>query len=178
MLDFLRRLFGRNRRGAPPRQDAQATGPQPPDDPGRSDCPLSDDQGGDAQATGPQPSDDPELRQILDRIDRKWTDVLQRERAAEELLTPRERLKKRLNLPTELPADSRAKGPVPVLSPARNDDTVPMTVVVNNVGIGINMPHVLFGFLYRQRQLTAADQLVINTFLERLGLQPESFEPG
>jgi hypothetical protein len=152
MFDFLRLLFGRKSPGAPRRQGAHAS--------------------------GPQPSDDPELRQILDRIDRKWTDALQRERAAEALLAPRERIKKRLNLPAELPADYRADPPVPVFSPAHLRDAVPMIVGVNNVGIGINMPLVLFEYLYRQRPLAAEDQRVINESLAQWGLEPESFETG
>jgi hypothetical protein len=148
MFGFLRRLFGRNRSDAPPREDAREKGHQPPVD--------------------------PELQQILDRIDRKWTDVLHRERAAEALLTPRERIKKRLNLPTELPADYRADESVPVLSPVHKSAAVPMIVVVNNVGIGVNMPRILFEYLYRQHPLTPADQRVINDYLQRWGLGPES----
>jgi hypothetical protein len=125
---------------------------------------------------GPQLPDDPELQQILDRIDRKWTDALQRDRAANALLTPRERLKKRLNLPTELPDDYRAEESVPVLSPVRKDNAVSMTAVVNNVGIGITMPRVLFEYLYRQYPLAVDDQLVINESLKQWGLEPESFE--
>jgi len=147
MFDFLRRLFGRNRPGTPPQEVARETGPEPPAD--------------------------PELQQILDRIDRKWTNVLQQERAAEALLTPRERIKKRLNLPTQLPADYRADAPVAVLSPAHRI-AAPMIVVVNNVGIGLNMPRVLFEYLYRERSLTADDQRVINNALQQLGLGPES----
>jgi hypothetical protein len=152
MFDFLRRLFGRNRPGAPRRQAAHARAPQPPDD--------------------------PELRQILDRIDRKWADALHQERTAEALLTPRERIKKRLNLPTELPADYRADQPVPVLSPARIGSPVPMIVVVNNVGIGLNMPRALFEYLYRQCPLAAEDQRVINESLAQWGLELEAFETG
>src|SRR5262249_4913539 len=151
MFDFLRRLFGRNRPGAPRRQDAHAT--------------------------GPQPSDDPELQQILDQIDRKWTSALHQERAAEALLTPRERIKKRLNLPAELPADyDRADQPISVLSPAPIASPVPTIVVVNNVGIGLRMPRVLYEYLYRQRPLTTEDQRVINESLAQWGLEPEAFE--
>ena len=148
MFDFLQRLFGRSRPDAPPSQGAHER--------------------------APQPSDDPELQQIVDRIDRKWTEALQRERAAEALLTPRERLKKRLNLPTELSADYRAADFVPVLSPVRKGNAVPMLVVVNNVGVGINVPLVLFEYLYRQGPVSADDQRVINDSLQQWGLGPES----
>jgi hypothetical protein len=123
---------------------------------------------------GPQPPADPELQQILDGIDRKWTDVLQHERAAEALLTPRERIKKRLNLPTELPADYQADDSVPVLSPVHKIASVPMIKVVNNVGIGINMPRILFDYLYRQHPPTLYDQRVINDSLQQWGLGRES----
>src|SRR5262245_34289451 len=107
MLGLLGRLCGVSRADVPPREDDREREPQPPID--------------------------PELQQILGEIDQKWTDVLQRERAAEALLTPRERIKKRLNLPTELPADYRADESVPVLAPVHKIAAVPMIVVVNNV---------------------------------------------
>jgi hypothetical protein len=148
MFDFLRRLFGGNQRGTP----------HPQDDPGVK---LS-------------PPDDPERKQRLDQLERKALEAIQRERASERLLTPRERIKKRLNLPSELPADYRADESVLVLSPLRKHDAVPLVVVVNNVGIGINMPRVLFEYLYRQRSLTTDDQHVINDSLAQWGLDPES----
>jgi hypothetical protein len=148
MFEFLRRLLGKNRRVTPPRQEV-------------------------AEVTPPTP-DDPELRQIVDRIQREALEAVQRERAAEALLTPRERIKKRLNLPGELPADYSADKSVPVLSPVVKDDTVFMVVVINNVGIGLDMPRILFAYLYRQGSLTADDRRVINRCLVQWGLDPES----
>jgi hypothetical protein len=152
MFDFLRRLFGRNRVDAPPPEVAR--------------------QG------GPHPSDDPEAQRIVDAIDRKWTNIRQRERAAEALadalLTPRERIKKRLNLPAEPPADYRPDASVPVLSPAYRIAAVPMIVVVNNAGIGPHMPRVLFEYLYHKCPLTANGRQVINDSLRQWGLEPEA----
>jgi hypothetical protein len=148
VFDLLRRLFGGKRRDAP----AQ------PEDPG----------------VAPLPSDDAARKQRLDQLERKALEAIHKERAAETLLTPRERIKKRLNLPQELPGDYGADGSVPVLSPLRKADAVPWVVVVNNVGIGVNMPHVLFEYLYRQRPVSADDQRVINDALVQWGLGPES----
>jgi hypothetical protein len=148
VFEFLRKLFGRKRRGTPPQ---------------REDLEVA-----------PHPTDDPELQQMLDQIDRKAMEAIQNERTAEALLTPRERIKKRLNLPRELSADYRADESVPVLSPGRKRDAVPLVVVVNNVGIGIRIPRVLFEYLYRQCSLTTDDQHVINDALMQWGLNPES----
>jgi hypothetical protein len=110
----------------------------------------------------------------LDQLERNALEAIHRERAAEALLTPWERIKKRLNLPRELPADYRADESVPVFSPLRKRDNVPLVVVVNNVGIGIKMPRVLFAYLYRQCSLTPDDQQVINDSLVQWGLDPDS----
>jgi hypothetical protein len=147
MLDFFRRLFGRKHRETLARKD-------------------------DPEMT-PQGIDDPELRQFLDQRMRDALETIHRERAADALLTPRERIKKRLNLPAALPADYQADKSVLVLTPV-GGDAVPRVVVVNNMGIGINMPRALFAYLYRQRSPTAEDQQVINDFLVQSGLSPES----
>jgi hypothetical protein len=148
VLDLLRRLFGGKRQDAPPQPQGAGVAPHAPAD--------------------------PELKERLDQIERQALEAIHKERVAEALLTPRERIKKRLNLPRDLPADYRADGSVPVLSPVSKADAVPRVVVVNNVGIGINMPRVLFEYLYRQRPPTAEDQRVINDALPQWGLDPES----
>jgi hypothetical protein len=148
MFDFLRRLFGSKRRDT----DLRQVGPE----------------------VTPHPRDDPEQNQILDQLERQALEAIHRERAAEALLTPWERIKKRLNLPRRLPTDYRADESVPVLSPLRKRDHVPLVVVVNNGGIGIKMPRVLFAYLYRQCSLTPDDQKVINDSLVQWGLDPES----
>jgi hypothetical protein len=148
VFDFLRRLFGSDRRDAAPRQrDAEMKA---------------------------HPPDDPELKQILDRLQREGLEAIRKERAAEALLTPKERIKKRLNLPSELPPGYRADESAPVLSPARTGSAAPVVVVVNNVGIGISMPGVLFEYLYRQYSPTADEEQVINSSLVQWGLDPES----
>jgi hypothetical protein len=114
------------------------------------------------------------LRQRLDQLERQALDAIHKQRAAEALMTPRERIKTRLNLPRDLPADYRADGSVPVLSPAHQAVAVPSVVIVNNVGIGLKMPRVLFEYLYCHRPPTADDQPVINDALANWGLGPES----
>ena len=61
-----------------------------------------------------------------------------------------------------------------MLSPARQADAVPSVVVVNNVGICLKMPRVLFEYLYCQRPPTTDDQRVINDALASWGVGPES----
>jgi hypothetical protein len=115
-----------------------------------------------------------ELKQQLDQIERKALEAIHRERAAEALLTPAEQIKKRLNLPMALPGDYRAAESVAVLSLRHKPDAVPFVVVVNNAGIGIDVPRVLFEYLYRQRPLAAGDRPVIKDSLVLWGLDPES----
>src|SRR5262245_38172341 len=73
--------------------------------------------------------------------DRRDVEELRRiaaeERAAEQALTPCERIKKHLNLPSELPAGYKADESIPVLAPTHPIDGVPMVTVVNRVGIGL-----------------------------------------
>jgi hypothetical protein len=146
MFNFLRRLFRNNLRDAP----------HPPDNP-HAAHPLQEDL---------------EMERRCDQLEREALAALRQERAAEQLLPPRERIKNRLNLPTELSAESRAKESVPVLSPPRNPKGVSMVVVVNRVGIGIGMPQVLFEYLYGHRSLTSDDWDVINHYLLECGLEP------
>src|SRR5262249_11547724 len=56
----------------------------------------------------PPPPEDPALRQRWDQLERQALDAIHKQRTTEVLLTPRERIKKRLNLPRALPADYRA----------------------------------------------------------------------
>jgi hypothetical protein len=148
MFRFLRRLFGRNRQDVPPPEDAHERGLGPPYD--------------------------PELQQILDGIDRKWTNVLEQERAAEALLTPRERIKKRLNLPAEHPVFNPVDATMIVIAPVLRSDVPTITVVTKDGGRGLVIPRVLFEYLYCQLSPTADDQRVINYALQLWGLGPES----
>jgi len=122
----------------------------------------------------PDPPDDEEFQQKLDQIERQALEAIRKERVAEALLTPRERIKKRLNLPNQLPADYRSDSAAPVLSLAHAADDPSWLVVVNNVGISLKMPRVLFEYLYRPRPLTADDRRVIHDFLVQYRLDPES----
>src|SRR5262249_60690025 len=88
---------------------------------------------------GPPAPEDPELRQRLAQLERQALDAIHKQRTTEALLTPRERIKQRLNLPRDLPADYGADGSLPVLSAAGPADAVPSVVVVNNARLG---PHI------------------------------------
>ena len=159
MFDFLRRMIGRNRQGAPVRPVDPDISPVLPDDPERQFL-------------------DQLMRRAQEKYDRDHAQerALERalERAAEELLTPRERVKKRLNLPSELPVNYRADESVPVLSQIHCDDAVPQVVVVNKGRMGIKMPCVLFEYLYRQCPVAANEQQLISDFLAQWGLDPET----
>ncbi len=148
MRAWLRRLFGGKRRDAPP---PAGSGVAPP------------------------PRDDSELRRRITALEQQALAAIQQQRAAEAQMTPRERIKGRLNLPRELPADYGADGSIPLLAPARQADPGPSVVVVNNGGMGLQMPRALFEYLYRQRAPTADEQRVINNALEQWGLDPEAF---
>jgi hypothetical protein len=86
------------------------------------------------------------------------------EQADETILPLRDRIKKRLNFPAELPADYQPDRSVPVLTPIRAGDT-PMVAVITNGGFGYNIPRVLFNYLYRQGSLTPSDRRVIDDVL-------------
>jgi hypothetical protein len=110
----------------------------------------------------------------LDQLERDALEAIQKDRAAEQLLTPRDRIKKRFHLPAELPADYKADESIPMLTFAGvNDGTVPMVVIANPAGTGVRFPQVLIEYLYRGRSPTADDRKVINNFLTKMGMEPE-----
>jgi hypothetical protein len=98
--------------------------------------------------------------------------IAAQEREAEQALAPCERIKKHLNLPSALPAGYKADESIPWLAPARPIDGVPMVTVVNRVGIGVQIPQVLFDYLYRDRSLTADDKRVITESCLQWGFDP------
>jgi hypothetical protein len=147
----------RNTRGRPGPGEKRRNAPHPPDHPERQQ-PLAED---------------PELKRRWDQLEREALEAIHKERAAERLLTPRARIKKGLKLPGELPLDYKADESVPVLAPDRpGDDAGPTVLVVNQVGIGLRIPQVLFQYLYQLKTPTAAEWKVINDFLLQWGLDP------
>src|SRR5262245_49702380 len=120
------------------------------------------------------PPEDPDLKHRFDQLEREALRAIQEERAAEQLLTPRERIKKRLNLPSELPGDFQADEPAPVFNYLlTNDPTVPTVRVVSRGKVAVFLPLALFEYLYRQGACTADGRKVINNVLLQLGLDAD-----
>jgi hypothetical protein len=162
MFGFLRRWFGKTHRDTPRYDNAGLASPL---------------------------SDDPELNTILEKREREVLQSIRNAQAAEALaeasealaeasLTSQERIKKRLNLPSKLPADYRADESVPrsviSFSYLRRNSAVPTIMVVCNSGVGIIIPRVLFEYLYQQKTLTWEDRQVINQALVQMGQGPEA----
>jgi hypothetical protein len=113
------------------------------------------------------------MKQRFDQLEREVLAAIHKERAADRLLGPRERIKKQFNLPDQLPAQNSPGPSVPVLSLAHWPEDVPSIVVVNRGGMGLRIPEVLFTYLYRQGSLAADDWRTVNTFLVQSGMEPE-----
>jgi hypothetical protein len=137
---------------------------------------------GKSKPTGPPPLTPAEIAAFAeqDRLNaeadrRHIAELKQRmaeDREAEKLLAPRDLIKKRLNLPDELPSAYKASESIPVLSSMHPLDDVPMVTVENRAGIGLKIPQVLFDYLYRDRSLTADDKKRITLACMQWGFDP------